>query len=177
MGELLTVLFSLLLGGVVLYLLTIRLITHQAQQETIKRCGCKAPAKFPLKDPFFGIDVIYDALRAAKAKRFLDHKRDHYERHGNTFSSKLSILPVISTIEPHNIKTVLSTAFKDYVVGAPRRNAFLPVLGNSIFLADGAQWEHSRALLRPSFAKSQVSAHVMDQLWILPIYSYGIQRM
>ena len=177
MSELLSPLFSLLLGGVILaalYLLTVRLITHRAQQETMKQCGCKAPTKFPLKDPFFGIDVIYDALRAARTKTYLDHKRGHYERYGNTFSSKLSTLPVISTIEPHNIKTVLSAAFKDYVVGAPRRNAFLPVLGNSIFLADGAQWEHSRALLRPSFAKSQVSdlsvleRHVEDLIEAIP---------
>lgn len=160
MGDLLSPILSLVLGGTVLaalYLLTRRLATRRAQQKIIKQCGCKPPAKFPLKDPFFGVDAIYDALRAAKTKSFLDHKKGHYERYGNTFSSKLSTLSVISTIEPENIKTVLSTAFKDYVVGAPRRDAFFPVLGNSVLLADGAQWEHSRALLRPSFASSQVS--------------------
>ena len=160
MGELSSPIISLVLGGIILaalYLLTLRLTTHRAQEDIIKQCGCKAPAKFPLKDPFFGIDAIYDALRAARAKTFLNNKRGHYERYGNTFSSKLSTLSVISTIEPENIKTVLSAAFKDYIVGAPRRDAFLPLLGNSILLADGAQWEHSRALLRPSFARSQVS--------------------
>lgn len=132
-------------------------LRYRAQNDIIKKSGCKAPARLPLKDPFFGIDAIYDALRAARTKTFLNHKKGHYERYGNTFSSKLSTLFVISTIEPENIKTVLSTAFKDYVVGAPRRDAFLPVLDNSILLADGTQWEHSRVLLRPSFARSQVS--------------------
>lgn len=177
MGQLLSPILSLLLGGFILaalYLLTLRLTTHRARQEIIKQSGCKAPAKFPLKDPFFGIDAIYDALRAARNKTFLIHKKGHYESYGNTFSSKLSTLSVISTIEPENIKTVLSTAFKDYVVGAPRRDAFLPVLGNSILLADGAQWEHSRALLRPSFARSQVSDlslldnHVEELLKAIP---------
>lgn len=177
MGQLLSPILSLLLGGIILvalYLLTLRLSSHKAQEIIVKQYGCKPPAKFPLKDPFFGIDAIYDALSAARTKTFLAHRKGHYESYGNTFSSKLSTLSVISTIEPENIKTVLSTAFKDYIVGAPRRDAFLPILGNSILLADGAQWEHSRALLRPSFARSQVSDlsildnHVEDLLRAIP---------
>ena len=160
MSQLCSPILSILLGGAVLaalYMFARRYTTHRAQLKIIRQCRCEPPAKYPLKDPFFGIDVIYEALRAAGTKTYLGHKRSHYERHSNTFSSKLATLPVISTIEPDNIKTVLSAAFKDYIVGAPRRNAFLPVLGNSIFLADGAQWVHSRALLRPTFARSQVS--------------------
>jgi len=155
-----TPLYSLLLGGLVLvassYLLSLRNATDKARQKTIKQKGCEAPTRFPSKDPFFGIDTIYDALRAVGSKTFLSEKRAHYERYGNTFSSRLSTLSVISTIEPENIRTVLSTAFKDFVVGAPRRNAFAPVLVNSILVADGTQWEHSRAFLRPSFTRSQV---------------------
>ena len=177
MSQLFSPILSILLGGAVLaalYLFARRLTTRRAHLKIIKHCRCEPPAKLPLKDPFFGIDLIYDALRAAGTRTYLEHKRGHYERHGNTFSSKLSTLPVISTIEPDNIKTVLSAAFKNYVVGAPRRNAFLPVLGNSIFLADGAQWEHSRALLRPTFARSQVSdlsvleRHVEDLIEAIP---------
>ncbi|CAF9906100.1 hypothetical protein IMSHALPRED_004078 [Imshaugia aleurites] len=158
--ESLSPLTSFLVGGIILatlYLLALRLKTRRARHKIIKQRGCEAPPRLPLKDAFFGVDGIYDALRAARTKTYLDYKRSHYALHGNTFSYKFSTLSVISTIEPENIKTVLSTAFKDYVVGAPRRNAYLPLLGNSIVLADGAQWEHSRALLRPSFARSQVS--------------------
>lgn len=177
MGEPLSPIFSLLLGGTVLvalYLLTQRLATYRSRQTFIKQSGCKPPTKFPLKDPFFGTDAIYDALRAGRNKTFLNLKRGHYERYGNTFSSKLSTLSIINTIEPENIKTVLSTNYKDYNVGAPRRNAFLPILGNSIVLNDGAQWEHSRALLRPSFAKSQafdlpmLDNHVEDLIGAIP---------
>ena len=140
-----------------LYLVTLRITSNKACQKIIQRHGCRVPKKYPLKDPFFGIDGIYDALRAAKSKSFLSKKRTHYERYGNTFSSRLSTLSVISTIEPENIKTVLYTSFKDFAVGSPRRDAFSPLLGNSIILSDGAQWEHARALLRPSFLRSQIS--------------------
>jgi cytochrome P450 len=177
MADTLSPLHSLLLGGLVLvasYLITIRIATEKARQKTIKQHDCEAPPKYPSRDPFFGIDTIYDALRAVSSKTFLSQKKAHYDRYGNTFSSTLSTLPVISTIEPENIKTVLSTAFQDFVVGAPRRNAFSPILANSILISDGKQWEHSRAFLRPSFARSQVGdlstleAHVQNLITAIP---------
>lgn len=52
-------------------------------------------------------------------------------------------------------------------------------LGNGIFSADGKQWEHSRALLRPQFVRDQVSdldleeRHVQNMLLALPVKSDG----
>ena len=151
MAELHIPTLSFLLGAIIwaaLYLLNLRLQSLRAQENIINQHGCKSPAKLPLKDPFFGIDAIYHTLRALKTKTFRSHIKGHYERYGNTFSSTLLTRPVISTI--------LSTAFKDYLVGALRRDALLPLFGNSIILADGAQWQHSRALLLPTFARTPV---------------------
>ncbi|KAI4088188.1 MAG: hypothetical protein L6R37_008232 [Teloschistes peruensis] len=78
------------------------------------------------------------------------------------------------TIEPDNIKAVLSTHFQDFIVGAPRRRALSPVLAKSVLIADRAEWEHARALLRPSFARSQIGdlvtieLHVKNLLDVLP---------
>jgi cytochrome P450 len=66
-------------------------------------------------------------------------------------------LIVISTIEPENVKTVLSTNFKDYKLGPRRATAFVPVFGHGIFDTDGAAWERSRAMIRPNFTRSQVA--------------------
>jgi cytochrome P450 len=66
-------------------------------------------------------------------------------------------LIVISTIEPENVKTVLSTNFKDFTLGPRRARAFVPVFGHGIFDTDGAAWERSRAMIRPSFTRSQVA--------------------
>ncbi|KAI4094935.1 MAG: hypothetical protein LQ344_001980 [Seirophora lacunosa] len=60
------------------------------------------------------------------------------------------------TIEPDNIQTVLATNFKDYELGTPRRRAFASLLANSILVADGPEWENSRAFHKPSFNRSQV---------------------
>ena len=39
----------------------------------------------------------------------------------------------ILTIDPRNVQAVLSTNFKDFQLGDPRRQSFFPLLGNGIF--------------------------------------------
>lgn len=158
----------------VLYYIGQCFVIFWSRQKQKSQHGCKPPKKYPVWDPLFGVDVIYDAVRAVKRKTFLSEKQSHYEAYGNTHSSRLTTFPVISTIEPENIKTVLSTNFKDFVVGSPRRRAFGPIIANSILIADGVEWEHSRAFLKPSFNRSQVGdldtleVHVKDLLDAIP---------
>lgn len=66
-------------------------------------------------------------------------------------------MDMIFTIEAENVKTILATKFKDYELTSLRKKAFPPLLGFGIFNSDGADWKHSRDLLRPNFAKDQVA--------------------
>jgi cytochrome P450 len=81
---------------------------------------------------------------------------------------------VISTIEPENIKTILSTKFPDYSLGTRRKNVFVPIFGHGIFSTDGAAWERSRAMVRPNFTRQQVAdldmfeAHVSHLIDAVP---------
>ena len=168
---------SILLGSFVLaivYYVTTYITLSISRRSMIKQNGCKLPAKQPLKDPFFGIDGMRDTLRALESKTFLKQKRELYEQYGNTFSSRVVTRPLISTIEPENIKAVLQTKFDDFEVGAARRDAFSPVLGDSILISDGKRWEHSRAFLRPSFSRSNVTdlsileVHVRNLIKAIP---------
>lgn len=150
---------ALLLGGFILglvYVLGQRFATEVRRRRIIASHRCKAPSRFPVWDPVFGLDVMYKTVQAHKRKTLLSTKRSHHEAYGMTHSSRLATVPTISTIEPENIKAVLSTNFKDFVVGTPRRRAFSPIIANSILVADGVEWEHSRAFLKPSFSRSQV---------------------
>jgi len=166
------VLWAFALGA--LYFLSHRISNHRRRVKTKLQNGCKSPSRYPVWDPIFGIDVIYDAIRAVKRKTFMSEKQSHYEAYGNTHSSRLATDSIISTIEPDNIKTVLSTNFKDFMIGTPRRRAFGPIIANSILVADGVEWEHSRAFLKPSFSRSQVGdlatleVHVKDLLNAIP---------
>jgi cytochrome P450 len=56
---------------------------------------------------------------------------------------------------------------------------YLCSLGKGIFSADGKQWEHSRALLRPQFVREQVSdleleeRHLQNMMLALPVKADG----
>ncbi len=71
----------------------------------------------------------------------------------------LGIRPSIETADPKNVQAVLATNFKDYEAGSLRATSSgSDIFGKrSIFLSDGAAWEHSRALLRPQFARTQIN--------------------
>lgn len=144
-----------------LFLVAIRLLSRCItnkfnHRKLIQKMGCKAPAKYSLRDPFFGLDIAWDTVRAVKSKSYLDRTRRLHEEIGNTYSVCTLTSATIHTIEPQNIKTVLSTNFSDFGISSERKKAFFPLLGQSILLSNGARWEHSRALLRLSFTRSQV---------------------
>lgn len=168
---------ALLLGGFLLGLVCFLgqiFATAARRRKIISSYGCKPPSRFPVWDPVFGLDVMYKTVQAHNRKTFLSTKRSQHEVYGLTHSSRLAAVPTISTIEPENIKAVLSTHFKDFAVGAPRRRAFSPIIANSILVADGAEWERSRAFLKPSFSRSQVGdlealeAHVKHLIETIP---------
>lgn len=59
----------------------------------------------------------------------------------------------ITTHEPANIQAILATKFSEFELGSFRRDNFMPMLGNGIFTADGEEWRHYRAQLRPQFGR------------------------
>ncbi|ORY13585.1 cytochrome P450 [Clohesyomyces aquaticus] len=100
---------------------------------------------------------------------------DRYQQIGKTFeSATVSIQPIIFTIEPENIKTILATDFDSFELGSRRRTLMGPIVGPGIFSNDGAAWKHSRALIRPNFTKMMISdlstfeTHFQNLLKALP---------
>lgn len=121
----------------------------------IKEHGCKPPKKLPQMDPILGLDLLYSSLRALKRHTFMEETKGRFDKMGNTFQSNMVGRKAILTIEPENLKTMLSLKFKDFGLG-PSRLEFAPLLGAGIFTTDGAAWQHSRDLIRPNFVRSQV---------------------
>jgi cytochrome P450 len=117
--------------------------------------GCGVPLK-RLNRPF-GLTktlAIYRAVRnfeldKSSVKNFHDPGA-HTIRGSGLFSK------VIFTIDPENIKTILSTNFKDYSMGK-RYEGLHPLLGDGIFTLSRERWKHARAMLRPQFNRDQVS--------------------
>ena len=66
-------------------------------------------------------------------------------------------MDIIFTVEAENLKTVLATRFKDFALPSLRQRFFHSLLGSGIFTNNGADWKHSRELVRPNFSRDQVA--------------------
>jgi cytochrome P450 len=147
-------LFLTVLAG--LLLLLSRISGIRAARNFRKQHGCEpVRARVPLKDPIWGLDFIYEHLTAFREKRSLEAGANRFRTLGHTFAVD-GLVRSISTTDPENIKSILSVNFKDYSHKG-RQTLMKPLLGGGIFASDGAEWAHSRAMLRPNFTKDQVA--------------------
>ncbi|ROW15278.1 hypothetical protein VPNG_03003 [Cytospora leucostoma] len=135
----------------------------------------------------FGLDMLAQALKYARAMNILQFFVDVVEQNGTTFEQVLLGARGIDTIDPENIEAVLSTnfdvklmrisgspeVFTDYGLGL-RAVHFQPLLGSGIFTQDGSLWKRSRSLLRPQFSVNrsqdfeQITRCVQDLIDSLP---------
>ncbi|KAI0544108.1 cytochrome P450 [Xylaria curta] len=115
--------------------------------------GCKPLKPWNARWPL-GLDLFFKALAAAKEGRILKFFLIIIDECGFTFVQHLFAVSGIDTIEPENLETILSTNFTDYDLGL-RPMTFRALLGNGIFTQNGAEWKHSRRLLRPQFASNR----------------------
>ncbi|KAB8069709.1 cytochrome P450 [Aspergillus leporis] len=127
-----------------------------SRRQFARRHRCQPVARCSSKDPFLGLDTIPGTIRAIRGHRILQRGCELFSEYGNTFRVKELHRSAILTIEPENIKTILSLRFADYGI-SHRLKPFKPLLGEGIFNTDGEHWASSRALIRPSFAREQVA--------------------
>ncbi|KAK5458074.1 hypothetical protein LTS15_004153 [Exophiala xenobiotica] len=154
------------------------LTTGARRRRMIRENGCEPVCQYPHKGiggKLLGLDVIKAMVQSVKEGRMHEATRARNFSNGrNTVKVKVLRTKIISTIEPENIKTILSTKFPDYSLGTRRKNVFVPIFGHGIFSTDGAAWERSRAMVRPNFTRQQVAdldmfeAHVSHLIDAVP---------
>ncbi|KAI0444017.1 cytochrome P450 52E2 [Xylaria telfairii] len=124
-----------------------------------RQLGCKPAPRYPRHD-LLGIRFLLETARSLKEHAMLRKRQEVLELNGQTFVHAL--FPdggeCVTTAEPENVQAVLCTSFADWDLPRLRIRGFLPVLGtHSIFTTNGAEWQHSRAILRPAFVRDQIS--------------------
>ena len=132
-----------------------QLTTGASRRQLKLQHGCRPPPKAN-NDVLFGITLPRTIIQHVRKGEFLEYVRDRYQRVGYTHQGKIFFSDWIFTNEPENIKTILATKFKQFDLPDMRKSAVVPLLGKGIFVTDGAQWQHSREMLRPNFVRSQV---------------------
>ena len=95
--------------------------------------------------------------RLIREHRFLEAAGQRF-RDMNTHTMQITLLGrhVHFTLEPENLKVIQAIEHKKWQLGTRRKSGFRPLLGLGIFTTDGADWQHSREMLRPNFVRSQV---------------------
>ena len=120
--------------------------------------GCGPVPQWKTYDPIFGLDHLWTIYKDYSAHKFLAATGTRFAKlRSNTIRYTAMYGPTtISTLEPENLKCILSTKFKDFNIDHYRKVALQSVMGEGIFSSDGAFWHHSRELLRPIFARAQI---------------------
>ncbi|RDL40847.1 putative cytochrome P450 [Venustampulla echinocandica] len=150
---------ALVLGSVLVYIVVNLLqwaIIARRRSLFARKHGCKPAPRYPHRDPI-GLDVSLENLKMSKQGGFLEFATKRFQIVGaNTFKIMLLGEHFFVTREPENMKAILATQFKDFSFSPSRKEALGDIFGHGIFTTDGKEWEASRALLRPSFTRSQV---------------------
>jgi cytochrome P450 len=149
------------LSTILLWLLTLcttYFVIHKIERSFRRRrltakWGCLPVAKAP--SPFFGLGRFLALGKATRYQSTMQWFHEQHSQYGATFEHTILGYRQIATTEPENVKAILATNFSNFSMGL-RRSHFYPLLGDGIFSQDGADWSHSRALLRPQFSRTQV---------------------
>ncbi|PGG98356.1 hypothetical protein GX51_06843 [Blastomyces parvus] len=131
-------------------------------ERKIGRLGSHAPI-VPTYLPV-GIDFIYKSFKSAGKKEELKFWRDQLvalplpngEPSHTLEINGHSTFRAIFTVDPENIKAVLTGQFADYGKGQRFHEEWREFLGDSIFATDGELWSKSRHLIRPMFARDRI---------------------
>ncbi|KAF6836637.1 cytochrome P450 [Colletotrichum musicola] len=142
-----------------LYFLLSTYVSRRRFQSFATARGATTPKFVPSGLPF-GIGWVWRLTSAYRAGADLldDVIEPTYKANGPTFAMAGLFGPdEIFTMDPANIQAILATQFRDFGLGERRNAQFRPLLGKNIFTAEGAFWEHSRALFRPQFSRDHIN--------------------
>lgn len=96
----------------------------------------------PCLDPILGIDIYLRVAKYSREHEWLNLIVEDHRVYQNTFRASVLGQGFIITIEPENIKAVLSTKFQDFSLGN-REETLGPLLGKGIFNSDGETWVYT----------------------------------
>ncbi|CAI6252971.1 unnamed protein product [Periconia digitata] len=134
------------------------LTTGSRQRDFSKRHGCLPPKQKKWKDPLLGLDALTGNWKALKEHRVIEYWISWLtDNNAHTISTNVMGGKLFLTDDPENVKTILATNFADFSVGQERIKMLSASIGKGIFTSDGAEWKHSRDILRPCFERNQVA--------------------
>ncbi|CCA71526.1 hypothetical protein PIIN_05462 [Serendipita indica DSM 11827] len=103
------------------------------------------------------IDVLSALIAAENSEYPGDIFLQWAKEYGPTFDMNILWASQIVTVDPENVRYVLSTAFTSFEKSEKLRDMFESFWGNGIFTTDGETWKRHRANARPFFAQERLA--------------------
>ena len=122
-----------------------------------RKNGCSTLSKYPHKDPVLGLDLFFNIFQSIKQGNTIVPDMRRFNDYGKTYQARSWGSNIIFTMDSENMQTMFTSAFDNFGVVSLRYGPSVPLLGHGIFTTDGPQWEHSRDLIKPIFARAQIS--------------------
>ncbi|CAJ2500194.1 Uu.00g030470.m01.CDS01 [Anthostomella pinea] len=119
--------------------------------------GCLPPPELRNTN-FIGNSILRESIRATKEDRgpqYVVETMNSISRDCHTLKVPILDYELVVTRDPENAKVLFGTA--DFDISHTRQLSWMPLLGKGIFTSRGEIWKHSRALLRPQFAREMIS--------------------
>ncbi|KAI9151554.1 Cytochrome P450 monooxygenase fsdH [Paramyrothecium foliicola] len=150
--------YGTLVAAILLVVVFVRSWKDATQRSQFMReAGCEPiKSKAPLRDPYFGLDFIFDLIFKKASDSCIAEAHDSFRQLGVTYTSKRWAWETIYTCESLNIKHILATNSADFELPWIRVAAISSFLGCGIFTLSGHSWSHSRAALKPSLTKANM---------------------
>ena len=150
-----------------------------------QQTGCFRARKYPHSDPFFGYDLYKQRQLALREGNLQALYTRHCNQMGKTWEETSLDQRIINTMDIANHHYIHNAGFEDFGKPTARFKISAPILGNGIFKAEGAQWKHSRSIIKPIFAKADteniemMARHVDRFLALIPrdCSTFDIQPM
>ncbi|XXH05483.1 hypothetical protein Hte_011913 [Hypoxylon texense] len=125
--------------------------------------GCLPPPELRSTN-LIGNSILRESMRATKEDRgpqYVVEKMDSVSPDCHTVKVPIIDYEIVVTRDPENARVLFSSP--DFDISHTRQLSWMPLLGKGIFTSRGDIWKHSRALLRPQFAREMISDPQLEE--------------
>ncbi|KAI0178934.1 putative N-alkane-inducible cytochrome P450 [Hypoxylon sp. FL1284] len=125
--------------------------------------GCLPPPEIRSTN-LIGNSILRESMKATKEDRgpqYVVEKMDSVSPNCHTIKVPIIDYEIVVTRDPENVRTLFSSP--DFDISHTRQLSWMPLLGKGIFTSRGDIWKHSRALLRPQFAREMISDPQLEE--------------
>ncbi|TGO39180.1 hypothetical protein BHYA_0059g00450 [Botrytis hyacinthi] len=123
----------------------------------VRQYNYDIPFTYPHLDPIFGTDLKFQEIQQSLRHQSITFSENLHKKYGKTFEVINFGTSTLRSINTENIQAVYSTNHDDWGYEPSRLSVMKPFCGRGFITTDGDTWQKARALLRPTFSKSNIS--------------------